>query len=73
MGAFKKLALDEAYSLFDNFIYSYIVTMALMLGIEDWQDKMPNWKDEIIDTIMENGGKIKVSEVQAICGFSANY
>ena len=72
MGAFKKLALDEAYNLFNNFIYSYIVRMAPMMGIENWQDKMPNWKADIIDTIMENGGKIKLSEVKAICGFNAN-
>ena len=46
--------------------------MAPMMGIENWQDKMPNWKADIIDTIMENGGKIKLSEVKAICGFNAN-
>lgn len=72
MGAFKKLAEEEAYNLFDNFIYSYIVMMSLMMGIEDWQEKLPDWKFNIVYDIIENGGKISISEVREICGFNAN-
>lgn len=72
MGAFKKLAEDEAYNLYDNFIYSYIVMMSLMMGIEDWQEKLLDWKYDIISTIVGNGGMITVSEVRDICGFNAN-
>lgn len=69
MGAFKKLAEDQAYKLFDEWILPFIVMEALTEGIDNWQEKVSDWKFDIVYALMENGGNISVAEVLAICGF----
>lgn len=69
MGAFKKLAEDQAYKFFDKMILPFIVKEALVEGITNWQEKLPDWKFDIVYKFVENGGSVTVAEVLDICNF----
>ena len=69
MGAMKQYAEKEAYKLFDKWILPFIVKEALIEGIDNWQEKVPGWKFDIVYALLENGGTISVAEVVNICGF----
>lgn len=70
MGAFKKLAENQAYKLFDKMILPFTVKEALVEGITNWQEKVSDWKFDIVYALMENGGNISVAEVLDICKFN---
>ena len=69
MGAMKQYAEKEAYQLFDKWILPFIVKEALIEGIDNWQDKIPDWKFDVVYALLENGGIVSVAEVIDICGF----